>query len=439
MDRIAILGSGMAGFGAAHRLHQQGVTSTMYEKKHYHGGHTTSYKYDSGFVFDEGPHISFTNVERIQNLLAESVNQKYQVNKAYVNNYWKGHWIKHPAQCNLHGLPGDLLLKILQDFIHALHSEHGKIHNYADWLIATYGRSFAETFPMEYTIKYHTTTAANMSVDWLGPRMYRPKLEEVLRGALLPSSPDVHYVTEFRYPSYDGFISFLKIFLEQTTIKLEHAVAGIDPKKKTLRFKNGLVAPYNHIISSVPLPELIPMVEGVPKDVLEASRKLACTTAVIVSLGVNRADLINAHWTYFYDRDIFFTRLSTPHMQSPNNVPPGCGSLQAECYYSPKYRPLDRKPEECIPPVIADLKRVGLIREDDKILFSDAKLVPYANVIFDLDRAPSLKLVHAYLDEIGIAYCGRYGDWAYIWTDQAFMSGEKAAQKVLDRLGNNTR
>ena len=40
-------------------------------------------------------------------------------------------------------------------------------------------------------------------------------------------------------------------------------------------------------------------------------------------------------------------------------------------------------------------------------------------------------MVHGYLDELGIAYCGRYGDWAYIWTDESFMSGEQAAEKVL--------
>lgn len=162
---------------------------------------------------------------------------------------------------------------------------------------------------------------------------------------------------------------------------------------------------------------------------LEASQKLSCSTVVIVSLGVDRADLIDAHWTYFYDRDYFFTRLSTPHLQSPHNVPSGCGSLQAECYYSAKYRPLDRTPDECIEPVIQDLKRCGILREEDTILFKHSMLVPYANVIFDLERAPALTIIHDYLDDIGIAYCGRYGDWAYIWTDESFMSGENAAQK----------
>ena len=33
MTKIAILGAGMAGFGAAHRLYSEGVPSVLYEKK----------------------------------------------------------------------------------------------------------------------------------------------------------------------------------------------------------------------------------------------------------------------------------------------------------------------------------------------------------------------------------------------------------------------
>jgi len=49
----------------------------------------------------------------------------------------------------------------------------------------------------------------------------------------------------------------------------------------------------------------------------------------------------------------------------------------------------------------------------------------YANVIFDLDRAAALATVHGYLDELGIAYCGRYGDWGYMWTMRASRAGNK--------------
>jgi hypothetical protein len=55
----------------------------------------------------------------------------------------------------------------------------------------------------------------------------------------------------------------------------------------------------------------------------------------------------------------------------------------------------------------------------------------YANIIFDLDRSITLKTVHSYLDELGIAYCGRYGEWGHMWTDESFKSGEQAAERAL--------
>ncbi len=433
MTNIAILGTGMAGFGAAHAAHEAGVRAVMYDMHDHIGGHTASYAFPGGWTFDEGPHVSFTEDARIQELLAANVDGKYESYGTRVNNYWKGHWIKHPAQINLHGLPTDLVTKILLEFVEvSQRREPPIIRNYEDWLRASFGNTFSETFPMEYTIKYHTTTAANMNAAWIGPRLYRPKLEELFRGALQPRSDDVHYIAGFRYPTRGGFVQYLEPFRRIADIRLNHQVTGIDPKRKRLRFRNGNVAEYDGLVSSIPLPELVPMIDDAPADVVDAASRLACSEAVVVSLGIDRPDLVDAHWSYFYDRDVFFTRLSTPHLQSPHNVPPGCGSLQAECYYSKKYRPIDRRPEDCIEPVIADLRRCGVLRETDKILFRHAMHVPYANVIFDLESTPAATAVHGYLDDIGIGYCGRYGDWAYIWTDQSFVSGEAALRKVLD-------
>jgi protoporphyrinogen oxidase len=434
MSNVCVIGTGMAGYGAAHRLTAAGVRPVLFDKKGHYGGHTASFVYDGKFTFDEGPHVSFTKHERLQELFADNVDGQYETLHTKVNNYWKGYWIKHPAQVNLHGLPPELVVNCIRDFVKAQHTEHGEIRNYEQWLRASFGDTFAETFPMEYTIKYHTTPASNKSLDWIGPRLYQAKLEEVLRGALVPSSPDVHYISHFRYPSHGGFVSYLRRFMDAADLRLGHALEWIDPKAQEIRFTNGVTVPYSGVVSSVPLPELIPRIKGAPRDVVEAAAKLACTEVVIVNLVVNRPDLLDAHWTYIYDQDVFFTRLSTPHLQSPHNVPPGCGSIQAECYYSDKYRPLDRTPQECIEPTIKDLIRIGVLREDDQILFRDAMHIKYANVIFDLERADALAIVHGYLDDIGVAYCGRYGDWAYIWTDESFISGERAAERVLSAV-----
>lgn len=431
IPNVVVLGSGMAGFGAAYRLHQEGIAPVMYDKNSYYGGHTTSFRYESGFLFDVGPHISFTKDTRIQDLFADSVDQRYETIQINLNNYWRGYWPLHPVQLHLHGLPEDLIIKVISDFVEERSAPEKPVKSYADWLYQSFGRTFAENFPMQYTRKYHLTSADNMSTDWLGPRIYRPTLDEVLRGALSSAAPHIHYITHFRYPSDGGFMCYLNKFLPLGNLKLNHEVVSIDPRARTLAFSNGTLANYDSLVSSVPLPDLIRMLQGVPQDILAASERLACSTCVLVNVGVDREDLSPAHMTYFYDEDICFTRLGFPHMLSTRNAPPGTGSIQAEVYFSKKYKPFSGSPEDWIEPVIQDLHRCGLLREGDKILSRKAVLLPYANVIFDLDRAEALKTVHGYLDDLGIAYCGRYGDWGYMWTDESFKSGELAAHRAL--------
>jgi protoporphyrinogen oxidase len=149
---------------------------------------------------------------------------------------------------------------------------------------------------------------------------------------------------------------------------------------------------------------------------------------------VDREDITDAHMTYFYDEDICFTRLGFPHLLSSRNAPPGTGSIQAEVYFSDKYKPFSGAPEDWIEPVIRDLRKCGLLRDSDTVLSRKAMFLKYANIIFDLDRAEALKKVQAYLDDLGIARCGRYGEWGYLWTDDAFKSGETAAELALSTM-----
>lgn len=440
-DEIVIIGAGMAGCGAAYQLDQAGLTARLYDKQPYFGGHTASFSFEGGrYTLDDGPHISFTGNARLQQVFADSVGGGHREIRARVDNYWRGLRPRHPVQANLHGLPPDLVVRCIEDFVAASQQPAPEqVATYADWLRASLGTTLAETFPMVYGQKYHTVGADRMSTDWLGPRIYRPTLEEVLRGAVDPAAGDVHYVTDFRYPEEGGFVRYLDGFRDLAEVHLAHRVTGVDPVTRSLRFADGSATTYQELICSMPLPELIPLVDGAPADVLAAAAALACTQCVLVNVVVDREDLSDAHWTYVYDEDIRASRLSYPHMFSPANVPPGHGAVQAEVYYSDKYRPLAHDPADDIAPVVADLRRMGVLRDEDAIVFSTAWTVPYANVIFDLDRAAALELVHGFLDEAGILVCGRYGLWGYLWTDQAFASGEQAARRAMDRLGARAR
>jgi protoporphyrinogen oxidase len=431
---FAILGSGMAAFGAATALAAEGATATCYDKNDYFGGHTATFSHANGFIFDDGPHLSFTKNTRLQDLLADNVSGQYEQVAARINNYWHGYWLPHPAQCNLYGLPAELITRIVCDFVDAHQPSERTIRQYADWLEVAYGTTFAREFPMVYGLKYHTTSADNMSTDWLGPRMYRPSLAEVLRGALSADPrTDMHYVTHFRYPTFGGFAAYLRPFAERADIRLSHRLVSLDPSARTLRFENGHVLKYDRLVSSVPLPDLVACIVDAPADVRAAAGRLAFSTAVIVNLGIARADLSNAHISYVYDPDVPFARVNFPHMLSPHVAPVGHGSIQVEAYFSDKYRPLDCNPSALIQPVVDGLKRIDILRENDAVVFSEARVVRPANVIFDLERAEAVRVVQGFLDQVGVHYCGRYGNWDHAWTDEAFESGERAAHAALGR------
>ncbi|MET0545692.1 MAG: NAD(P)-binding protein [Caulobacterales bacterium] len=430
-DGYVILGGGVSGFGAANFLTEKGVRPTLYEARNAPKGLTSSHTYPDGFVFDEGVHISFAKSERVKELFAKSVKGQYESGTVYCNNYWKGHWIKHPAQVNLHGLPHDLIVKCITDFVEASKIENPKIDNYEDWLLAAFGETFARTFPAIYTVKYHTTEAKNLTTDWLGPRLYRPKLEEVLLGALAPEPLDVFYVNDFRYPSYGGFASFLDHFLDMADVQCGHEVTQIDLAGKKLSFRNGVTADFEKLISSIPLPRLIPLIQGCPDDVREAATKLACSQTAVVNIGIKREVDLKPQWSYFYDEDIPFARVSHRQNLSKHTLPPGHSAYQAEIYFSDKYRPLTGTPEDCIEPAIDGLIKSGLVQSRDEIVHKSVLWIPYGNIIFDHDRPKAIETIHGYLNDVGIAYCGRFGDWGYIWTDQAFLSGERAAKTAM--------
>ena len=114
MKPYAVLGTGMAGLGAGYVFEQTRVPFACYDKNPFLGGHTRSFRYDSGFLFDVGPHISFTKDTRIQDLFADSVEQQYETIPINLNNYWRGYWPQHPVQLHLHGLPEDVIVKVNQ-------------------------------------------------------------------------------------------------------------------------------------------------------------------------------------------------------------------------------------------------------------------------------------------------------------------------------------
>lgn len=420
-----VLGAGIAGLTAAYAAKQCGTSAVVFEAQERSGGLLDNFMID-GFRFDTAVHLSFATEPEVREIFDRT---PYFTHKPEALNWDNGHWLKHPAQTNMFPLPAQEKIDLITGLAE---SPTGEIGNYRDWLVHQYGAPIAERWPLVYTEKYWTVPAERLGLDWIGQRMRRANFREVLEGALTADSPHRYYVSEMRYPQKGGYKAFIEPLIAAADVRANHRVTFIDPRAKRLEFSNGKSATYDRLISTIPLPSLIECMDHVPPHIREAAKSLYATELDLVSVGFNRPDVPPALWFYIYDREIAAARAYSPSWKSPDNAPAGCSSLQFETYSS-RYSPQKRTPEQQKQDTVAALEVMGIAKPED-ILVLDHRHVPFANVVFDLGMEERRDEVLVWASSQGIHPAGRFGEWAYLWSNQAFMSGMRVAQRVF---GNN--
>ncbi|HIS87904.1 TPA: FAD-dependent oxidoreductase [Candidatus Avigastranaerophilus faecigallinarum] len=417
MRQTIVLGSGIAGISAGYHLKKKGEEVVIYEKDNDWGGLCANFTID-GFRFDKFVHFTFADSEYIRNLFEES--SPTYAHPSVSSNYYKGYWLKHPAQNNIAPLPIDEKVEIIKGFINRKNKSFEEIENYEEWLRVQYGDYFAENFPMVYTKKYWGLEAKDLETKWVGNRMHSPNIDEVLKGSYETQDKNFYYTSYMKYPKKGGFRSILNKCREGLDIRFNKEVVKIDTVAKTVSFKDGTISNYTRLISSLPLPEIVKMIENCPDYVLNSANNLHNTCGYMVSLGFKRPDVAKHLWFYIYDEDILSARVYSPSMKSLDNVPNGCSSLQAEIFFDCKAKIPSK--EEVMKNTIEKLVSMGLFKEDE-IVVKDIRFEKYANITFDKDIYKNRKVVLDYLQSQNIETIGRFGKWEYYWTHQAFKSG----------------
>jgi protoporphyrinogen oxidase len=252
--------------------------------------------------------------------------------------------------------------------------------------------------------------------------MRRAEFDEILYGAFSAETPNTYYTKEMRYPQAGGYKAFIQPLIDAAEIRLEHRVVSVDAHQKIVTFANGTQVGYRQLVSTLPLPVMANVVTQAPQAVLEAACRLKATSIDLISVAFNKS-LIKDLWFYIYDEDILASRAYSPSVKAPENARDGCSSLQFEIYSrgtSSRFNAQQLKDN-----TLYALKKMGIADEQD-IIFMDHRFLEYGNVIFDKNMEEDRKTVLAWLEQGGIASCGRFGEWDYLWSNQSLLSGYKA-------------
>ena len=428
-EKTLILGGGLAGLSACY--HGDGV---VYEKDLTDGGHARSHL-SNGFVFDEGIHVFHTSNEYILSLCEDlGVNLEVKERDAWIHSH--GVMTRYPFQANTYGLPINIVKDCLIGFIENDHKK-GDINNYEDWVRYIFGDGIADHFMIPYSRKFWGIDPKDLTTDWVNVRHPRPSMDEVITGAISDQKKGFGINASFRYPKEGGFGFIGKCLSDACHGRINKGMKAtkLDPKKQIVTFNKEHDVEYKKMLSTIPLPELLKLIPNIPKKIVSASEKLKTNSIYVVNIGVNRPNITEKSWIYYLEKEFSFVRVSFPFnfTHNPSSlVPKGCSSISVEIAYGNENPLPGENKEEIIERVKEDLIKADILNLDDEIVFLDTYDIKYGYVLYDKEKKSAVKIIHDYLKSFNIIPCGRYGLWAYLWSDEAMMSGKVAAEKLLN-------
>jgi UDP-galactopyranose mutase len=481
-----VLGAGPTGLSAAYHL---GGDALLLERNATVGGWCRSLD-DHGFTFDHAGHIIFSNdpyVHQLYKLLLGD-NIHWQEREAWV--YSKQVYTRYPFQGALYGLPPEVIKECI---VGAIEARFGSIRkpetdfaasangsspsvckaesitdccgdgilestalisnshvlpfpnrrqaarNFEDFIYHVWGSGIAEHFAIPYNRKLWAVPLTEMETSWLGGRVPLPDLEEMIAGALHAVAKPMGPNARFGYPLHGGFQTLMNGFLPHLKgqLKLNAKVSALSPKNHRVTLADGTEYTYQSLVSTLPLPELIKLIDDAPDEIRSAAQGLRHVSVRCINLGIGRADLTTKHWIY-YPEDSVFHRIFVQGNASPNCNPPGGFGLTCEITYS-EYKPLPCEGQALIQRCIADCIKVGIINADDPVWVANEVDMPYAYVIYDHARLKNIALIRTWLEQQDIVLAGRYSEWEYYNSDHAFIAGKKAASQVQARWDEHYR
>lgn len=428
--RIIILGAGLSGLSVAWHLQRKGIDCQIFEKESEVGGLCRSKKVD-GFTFDYDGHLLHFRDSYTFDLIKSLVGGNLLEHQRSAWIYSHDRYSHYPFQANLYSLPRPIIKECLLGFIQVFRDKHPKkkTNNFLDWINQTFGRGIAEHFMIPYNTKFWTVSPQELTCEWLNGLIPIPSLNQIIEGAVKENKKQFGYNSRFWYPKRGGIIQVPLAFA--SSIKNIHTncqITEINLKRKEIKIVPNNTERFDYLISTIPLPELPYLIKGMPKEISALFKNLRWNSVFNLNLGIEKKDYFKKHWIYFPQKEICFFRIGFFNNFSPELSPPNSISLYIEVAYS-EDKPIDKNRITLY--IKEDLKKIGVIFSEDKILAQDVNDIKYGYPIYDRNHRYVRKEILKYLKRNNIISCGRYGSWRYMSMEDCILEAKELVEQFF--------
>ena len=427
--RILILGAGLAGLSAAWHLQRRGLDCWVFEKESEVGGLCRS-KETNGFTFDCDGHLLHFRHRYTFNLVRGLLGDNLKEHKRNSSIYSYGRYTRYPFQANLYGLPSQIVRECLMGFIEI--SKNGHLANsptFLDWINSTFGKGIARHFMIPYNTKFWTLPPKDMTCGWLDGFIPVPSLSQIIEGTIEESQRKFGYNARFWYPKKGGINQVpLTLASQVKNIYTDCQITEIDLDSKEIKMSSGNKEKFDFLISTIPLPEMLYIIKGLPREVIFLFKKLRWNSIFNLNLGIDRKDNSRQHWIYFPQKEVCFFRAGFFNNFSSSLIPQDKRSLYVEVSYS-KDKPINKN--NILLRIKEDLERVGILSKKDKICVEDINDIKYGYPIYDRNYLLARERIIKFLAQNGIICCGRFGFWRYMSMEDVILNGKEVAECLL--------
>jgi len=433
--RIVVIGAGPAGLTAAYDLAKRGHESTVLEADpEYVGGISRTVRWRD-YRFDIGGHRFFSKNPDIEALWREILPDDFIEVDRLSRIYYDGKFFDYPLKA------GNALknLGLARSFACGLSYVYRRVfpirpeRSFRDWVVNRFGDRLFATFFETYTEKVWGLRCDEISADWAAQRIKGLSLLKAVFGGRNIKT----LIDRFRYPRLGPGQMWeactRRIRELGSTVQLDRTVVRITPTEVVTRDGDGIehAHPYDRLLSSMPLRDLIEALDDVPDEVREAAAKLRYRDFLAVALIVHRKDCFPDNWIYIHDPGVKVGRIQNFRNWSPEMVPGDDVSVLGLEYFCFEGDALWNHPD-LVGLGRDELARIGLARREE---IGDGTVVrmPKAYPIYDASYEKSVSSIREWLrrERPDIAPAGRNGMHKYNNQDHSMMSALIAAGNLI--------
>jgi len=419
MERLTILGGGMAGLAVAFYANRAGLDFQLCEASPHFGGLCRTLQFQ-GHSYDTGAH-RFHNQDPditsdVKRLLGKRLFHVSKPSKVFMG----GRFVDFPPTPigMLRSAGIRQMGRIGFDIVKARRQRKAVV-SFADFAIQSFGETLARRFLLNYTEKVWGLPPEELSPAVATKRLSGMSLRSLFMEVVSPSNRANHIDGKFLYPvgGYGNIYKAIVDTLPEESLLAEHKVTGLEASENAIEsigINGKSVQSESQFVSTLPLTLVTSLLgKALPEEVHEASSHLRFRNVRLIFIRLARESFTENASIYVPDLDFCTSRLYEPRNRCRTMAPPGETGIVAEvpCFNGDSIDQLSNR--ELYTRVTAELEKLGLL-EGKCVLDWRQHYLPNAYPVYSLDYAERVKLI---LSELGrfknLALAGRNGLFFY--------------------------